>query len=167
MLYLLSRKMSDVEVTNDNPPTSLDPPDTTPSTNNLKRPPVPQTSVDTDDGDQPQTQETNLPTEGGEDSKDVTHTISPLYTSHPPPPGPPDTPSPSPVYTEARARCLRTGSLWDDPEFPARNKSISPYSDSPGDWLWKRPGVRNIIYQYIHNNFRFIGGLYVNIYINM
>ena len=44
-------------------------------------------------------------------------------------------------YKEVKAECLKQGALWEDPSFPAVNKTIY-YSYDPGfQFKWMRPGV--------------------------
>ena len=43
-------------------------------------------------------------------------------------------------YEEIREKCLRTGSLFEDPFFPATASSISDSPERESEWT--RPGVR-------------------------
>jgi len=47
-------------------------------------------------------------------------------------------------YDAIKARCLESGALWEDPDFPPGRESIF-YSQPPSAWPnidWKRPHVR-------------------------
>ena len=41
--------------------------------------------------------------------------------------------------------CVKTGELWEDPEFPAVQASVFYHQTPPFSFQWKRPHVRNII----------------------
>lgn len=61
-------------------------------------------------------------------------------------------------YQKLREECLSTGTLFEDPEFPADDSSLY-FSKRPDRYIeWKRPMVRNFMYTYniihiyIHNS---------------
>ena len=50
-------------------------------------------------------------------------------------------------YEDIKKKCLEQGALWEDPEFPAADKSIF-YSRRPNKkFEWKRPGVSSLTLQ--------------------
>ena len=55
------------------------------------------------------------------------------------------TPAPGKSYAEIQQACLKSGKLYEDPDFPATNASLFPYKGFPPgfptDIKWKRPGV--------------------------
>lgn len=60
-------------------------------------------------------------------------------------------------FQKLREECLSTGTLFEDPEFPADDSSLY-FSKRPDRYIeWKRPMVRNFMYTYnihityIHN----------------
>jgi len=51
-------------------------------------------------------------------------------------------------YDAIKARCLESGSLWEDPDFPPARESLF-YHKAPSAWPnidWKRPHVRTNVY---------------------
>ena len=42
--------------------------------------------------------------------------------------------------------CVKTGELWEDPEFPAVQASVFYHQTPPFSFQWKRPHVSNIIF---------------------
>lgn len=45
------------------------------------------------------------------------------------------------AYEELKQDCLRRGSLFEDPDFPASDASLFFSEKPPVPFLWKRPGV--------------------------
>jgi len=57
---------------------------------------------------------------------------------------PPDDDDEDMSYDAIKARCLDSGSLWEDPDFPPAKESLF-YDKPPSAWPdidWKRPHVR-------------------------
>ena len=44
-------------------------------------------------------------------------------------------------YDDIREQCLREGKLWEDPDFPATDKSCFYSRRPPRAFAWKRPSV--------------------------
>ena len=43
--------------------------------------------------------------------------------------------------------CIKTGELWEDPEFPAIQSSVFYHQTPPSNFQWKRPHVSNFLYK--------------------
>jgi len=60
-------------------------------------------------------------------------------------------------YEAIKARCLESGSLWEDPDFPPAAESLF-YNNPPSAWPnidWKRPHVRIFISTAIQHSLLF------------
>lgn len=53
-------------------------------------------------------------------------------------------------YDEYREECLKTGKLFEDPDFPAVNTSIFYSKTPPKPFEWKRPSVSWRRYRLFH-----------------
>ena len=49
-------------------------------------------------------------------------------------------------YDHIVRHCLKTETLWEDPEFPAVQSSVFYHQTPPFSFQWKRPHVRTFIY---------------------
>ncbi len=49
-------------------------------------------------------------------------------------------------FKEIKEKCLAEKALWEDPDFPANNKSVY-YSHTPANFEWKRPSVSSGIHR--------------------
>ena len=57
------------------------------------------------------------------------------------------------TYEEIKSQCLASGTLWEDPDFPAIPSSIY-FKNPPPMWpdvQWKRPGVSDFIQWFVHS----------------
>ena len=50
-------------------------------------------------------------------------------------------------YNKLKEKCRRTGQLFEDPAFPANDRSLFFSQPSPRRFVWKRPGVS--VYKHI------------------
>ena len=44
-------------------------------------------------------------------------------------------------FVNVRDKCIAEGKLWEDPEFPADDRSIMATDQPTTSYEWKRPGV--------------------------
>ena len=59
--------------------------------------------------------------------------------------------TPGKSYEDIKAACARKGQLWEDPDFPANDRSCFFSQKPPKSFIWKRPSVSHI------NNIIFVG----------
>ena len=62
----------------------------------------------------------------------------PTMEFHPLPPSEPG------IFERLRSQCLINGKLYEDPDFPAIEKSLFYSQKPPAQFVWKRPPVRRI-----------------------
>lgn len=48
-------------------------------------------------------------------------------------------------YERIKRACLKSGELWEDPEFPATQASVFYHQTPPFQFQWKRPKVSSQI----------------------
>jgi len=48
------------------------------------------------------------------------------------------------TFAEIKAQCQRERKLFEDPDFPANNKSVFPSKRPPKPFEWKRPSVSSL-----------------------
>ena len=51
-------------------------------------------------------------------------------------------------YDNIVRHCIKNGTLWEDPEFPAVQSSVFYHQTPPFAFQWKRPHVRNFYFMF-------------------